>query len=136
MRRNAVELGHAAFGEAPETLDPVHVVLAHGELMSLQWSPCNQATAYWIDVGSSAGGSQYYQSQSLPATTLSATVSNLPTNGGTVYVTLYSLVNGVWLNNQYTYTAYNVGIALGVMQTPTPGSTLSGNVWRSLSQWH
>jgi len=99
-----------------------------GSAVTFQWSPCNQATAYRIDVGSSAGGNQYYQSQSLPATTLSATVSNLPTNGGTVYVTLYSLVNGVWLNNQYTYTAYNAGSALGVMQTPTPGSTLSGNV--------
>ncbi|MGB8885956.1 MAG: hypothetical protein WCC87_04490 [Candidatus Korobacteraceae bacterium] len=41
------------------------------------------------------------------------------------------MVNGQWLNNpnnQYTYTAYNAGSALGVMQTPTPGSTLSGNV--------
>jgi sugar lactone lactonase YvrE len=99
-----------------------------GSAVTFQWSACNQATAYWIDVGSSTGGSQYYQSQSLPATTLSATVSNLPTNGSTVYVTLYSLVNGVWLNNQYTYTAYNVSSGLGVMQTPTPGSTLSGNV--------
>ncbi len=99
-----------------------------GSAVTFQWSACNQATAYWIDVGSSTGGSQYYQSQSLPATTLSATVSNLPTNGSTVYVTLYSLVNGQWLNNQYTYTAYNVSSGLGVMQTPTPGSTLSGNV--------
>jgi hypothetical protein len=41
---------------------------------------------------------------------------------------MYSLIDGQWLYNQYTYTAYNAGSALGVMQTPTPGSTLSGNV--------
>jgi hypothetical protein len=44
-----------------------------------------------------------------------------------VYVTLYSLVNGQWLNNQYTYTSFSLSAALAVMQTPTPGSTLSGN---------
>ena len=51
----------------------------------------------------------------------------MPTDGSTVYVTLYSLVGGQWLANAYTYTAFNQAGALGVMQTPIPGSTLSGN---------
>jgi hypothetical protein len=50
------------------------------------------------------------------------------TDGSTVYVTLYSLVGAQWLGNSYTYTAYNASGALGVMQTPTPGSILSGNI--------
>ena len=45
-----------------------------------------------------------------------------------MYVTLYSLVGAQWLGNSYTYTAYNASGALGVMQTPTPGSILSGNI--------
>ncbi len=58
---------------------------------------------------------------------LTVTVNGLPTDGSTVYVTLYSLVGGNWIANAYTYTAFSSTGALGVMQTPTPGSTLSGN---------
>jgi hypothetical protein len=65
----------------------------------------DQATAFWIDVGSVAGGNQYYQSQSLATTVFSAKVTGLPTDGSTVYVTMYSLINGQWQNNQYTYTS-------------------------------
>jgi len=33
------------------------------------------------------------------------TIYNLPANGGTIYVTLYSLVGGQWLSNRYTYVS-------------------------------
>jgi len=33
---------------------------------------------------------------------LTTTANGLPTNGSTVYVTLYSLVGGQWLSNAYT----------------------------------
>ena len=36
----------------------------------------------------------------------SATVTGLPSNGETIYATLYSLINGVWQSVQYTYTAF------------------------------
>jgi hypothetical protein len=35
----------------------------------------------------------------------SVTVSNLPTNGKTVYVSLFSLVGKTWVQEAYTYTA-------------------------------
>ena len=44
-----------------------------------------------------------------------------------MYITLYCLVGGNWLNNQYTYTAYSAGGATGKITTPTPGSTLTGS---------
>jgi hypothetical protein len=56
-------------------------------------------------VGSTPGGNQYHQSQTLPTTVFSAKVSGLPTNGSTVYVTMYTLIGGQWFNNQYTYTS-------------------------------
>ena len=59
---------------------------------------------------------------------LTTTANGLPTNGSTVYVTLYSMVGGQWIANSYTYTAFNPSGERGVMQTPAPGSTLSGNV--------
>ena len=96
-----------------------------GSSATFQWFGPPQTTAFWIDVGSSAGGNQYYQSGSLPTSILSATVNSLPTNGSTVYVTLYWLINGSWISNPYTYTAFNVAVADAAMQTPTPGSTLT-----------
>ncbi len=76
--------------------------------VTFEWYGPSEAAAYQIDVGSSAGGSQYYQSGRLPASTLSGTVAALPTNGSTVYVTLSWLINGSWVSNQYTYTASGV----------------------------
>jgi hypothetical protein len=73
--------------------------------VTFQWNGPTTATAFQIEVGSSPGGSQYYQSGTLPATTLSATVATLPTNGRTVYVTLSWFADGSWVNNSYTYTA-------------------------------
>ena len=95
--------------------------------VTFNWSAGAGASAYWLDVGSSPGGNQYYQSGNL-GNVLTATVHGLPSNGSTVYVTLYSLVGGQWLNNQYTYTAFSLSSALAVMQSPMPGSTLSGNI--------
>jgi Divergent InlB B-repeat domain len=92
--------------------------------VAFTWSAGSGATAYWIDAGSMAGGHDYYSSGNLGNVT-STNVSGLPTNGGTVYITLYSLVSGNWLTNAYTYTAYNLAAAGGVLTSPNPGSTLT-----------
>ena len=97
-----------------------------GSSVTFNWTAGAGASAYWVDVGSAAGGNNYYSSGNL-GNVLTAAVNGLPTNGGTVYVTLYSLVSGQWLSNAYTYTAFNLTGAGGVMSTPTPGSTLTGS---------
>jgi hypothetical protein len=94
--------------------------------VTFNWTAGSSATAYWIDAGSVAGGNQYYQSGNM-GNVLSATVSGLPTDGSTVYITLYSLIGGQWLSNAYTYTALNSASALGAMVSPVPNSTISGN---------
>ena len=101
--------------------------LLTGPTVTFKWDASDPATAYWIDVGSNVGGNQYYQSQSLPNATFSATVSGLPADGRTIYVTMYSLIGGQWVYNQYTYTAYSNANNKGVITTPAPGSTLSSN---------
>jgi len=119
---------NAAFAQSQAIVtSPVPNSTLTGSSVTFQWTPSAVATAYWIDVGAVAGGNQYYQSGSLSTSTLSATVSDLPTNGSTVYVTLYSLIGGGWTPNAYTYTAYNAAAAGGVLTTPTPSSTLSGS---------
>ena len=97
-----------------------------GSTVTFTWTAGQSATAYWLDAGSSAGGNQYYQSGNL-GNVLTTTASGLPSNGSTVYVTLYSYVSGVWLSTGYTYTAYNLAAAGGVITTPTPGSMLNGS---------
>ncbi len=96
-----------------------------GSTVTFDWTAGAGATNYWLDVGSTSGGNQYYQSGPL-GNVLTVTVNGLPTDGSTVYVTLYSYVGGQWLGTTYTYTAF--GYTLAMMQSPTPGSILSGNV--------
>ncbi len=91
-----------------------------------QWTAGAGATAYWLDVGSVAGGNQYSQSGNLGNVT-STTVSGLPTDGSTIYVTLYSLVGSQWTGNAYTYTALNAVGGLSQIQSPAPGTLLSGS---------
>ena len=98
-----------------------------GPTVTFDWTAGTGSSAYWLDLGNVPGGNQYYQSGNL-GNVLTATVNGLPTDGSTVYATLYSLVGGQWVANAYTYTAFSGSSSLGVMQTPTPGSTLSGNV--------
>ena len=112
----------------PGLYNPVSGSTLAGSTATFQWYGPPNATAFWIDVGSTAGGNTYYQSGSLPTSTLSATVSGLPTNGSTVFVTLYWMINGSWVSNPYTYTAFNSNGGRGVMTTPAPGSTLGGSV--------
>ena len=97
-----------------------------GTTVTFNWTAGTGATGYWLDIGNVPGGNQYYQSGNL-GTVLTTTVNSLPSDGSTVYVTLYSLISGNWLSRAYTYTAYNSGSTKGVITTPTPGSTLSGS---------
>jgi hypothetical protein len=57
--------------------------------------------------------------------TTSLTVT-LPTNGATLYIRLWSVINGVFIYNDYTYSESSVGAA--TMISPAPGSTLAGPV--------
>ncbi len=98
-----------------------------GSTATFLWMASNVATNYWIDIGKEAGGNEYYQSGTLSSTTFSAAVNSLPTDGSTVYVTLYSLINGSWVSTTYTYTASGTSGTPAVMQTPTPGSNLTGS---------
>jgi hypothetical protein len=97
-----------------------------GSTVTFTWYPSAAASAYWLDIGSSAGANNYYSSGNL-GSALSTTVAGLPTNGSTVYATLYSLVNGNWQYNSYTYTAFNAGAETAALTTPPPSTTLAGS---------
>ena len=118
---------YTAFNAAAGVMtSPANGSTLSGSSVSFNWTAGEGASAYWVDVGSSAGGNNYYSSGNL-GSVLTVTVNGLPTNGSTVYATLYSLIGGAWFGNAYTYTAFKATAGLAVMQTPTQGSTLSGN---------
>jgi hypothetical protein len=98
----------------------------NGNSVAFSWTAGVGAAAYWLDAGSTAGAHDIYSSGNL-GNVLTTTVSGLPTNGSTVYVTLYSEVGGQWFGNAYTYTAFSLAAAAGVLTAPTPGSVLSGS---------
>ncbi len=75
-----------------------------GNTQTFTWSAGSGATAYWLDIGSTPGGNQYYQSGNL-GNVLTTTVYSLPADGSTIYATLYSYVGGNWLYNSYQYVS-------------------------------
>jgi hypothetical protein len=103
---------------------PVPSSILSGSSVTFSWRAGVGASAYWLDAGTEAEGDEYYQSGNL-GNVLTTAVSGLPTNGSTVYVTLYSLVNGQWTPTVYTYTAFAGGRA--AIYSPASPSTLTGS---------
>ena len=74
-----------------------------GSSVTFTWSAASGATAYWLDVGTAAGGSDRYGQNEGLAT--SQTVTGLPTGGSTIYVRLWTALHGQWQYTDYTYKA-------------------------------
>ncbi len=91
-----------------------------GTSTTFRWFPVAGAN-YWVDIGSTQGGNNYYQSGNI-GTVLSLTVNNLPSDGSPVWVTWWYLINGSWSYIEYQYTAAGPG----QITSPTNGSTLTG----------
>jgi hypothetical protein len=120
--------GMNAAGALTVGLPPAGAVLttpAPGSTLSsrvatFRWMVASGASAYSLSVGSTPGGTQYYQSGNL-GNALTAVVSTLPANGSTIYVTLYSLFGVEWSGNSYTYTSVSTK-ALDFGPPPSTGA--------------
>jgi kumamolisin len=111
----------------PGIYSPVNDSTLTATSATFEWHAYTGATAYWLDVGSTQGGNNYYSSGSLSTSTFSETVTTLPSNGSTVYATWYYLLNGSWVPTGYTYTAFGGASSKGVITSPVPSSTLTGS---------
>jgi len=93
-----------------------------GSSATFVWSASAGGTGYWLYLGSTgAGSSNLYSSGTLPGT--SATVNGLPTNGETIYATLFTRIDGAWKPVSYKYTTANTGGPLKITTTSCPGGT-------------
>jgi len=74
-----------------------------GTSATFNWSSGVAVTRYWLFAGLWEGGNTLYSAD--PGTDLSATITNLPTTGQTVYIRLWSYIDGAWQSSDTTYTA-------------------------------
>ena len=91
-----------------------------GSMVTFQWT-AGSATAYALTLSSSLRGVDIYNSGTLHS--LSVTVNNIPTDGRTVYATLYSQINNSWVSTPYTYHASNGAASPTPSPTATPTAT-------------
>ena len=71
---------------------------------SFTWTAGTGVTTYKLDIGSSAGASNYYAGAEGVAQ--SVVVAGLPSNGSAVWVRLSSKINGVFQFSDYSFTSY------------------------------
>jgi hypothetical protein len=106
-----------------------------GTSATFTWSASSAATGYYLWIGTQGVGSNdlYNSEEKSPATT-SYTFNQLPTNAQTIYVRLITNFNGVWLHNDYTYTAATAAQLTG----PALNSTFTGSsatfTWTSVAK--
>ena len=97
-----------------------------------QWSAGTSASVYQLNLSTIAPGSS--ELYSYKGTALSTAVSMLPAHGVTVYATIYSKIDGVWLSNAYVYTESGSPTP-AALTSPTPGlGTILGST-NVLFQW-
>ena len=114
----------------PQITQPAPGSTLAGASQVFQWSAGTSISQYWLYVGSAPGGNDLYDQDR--GTTLSASVSGLPTDGRTLYVRLWWLRSGTWAFADFTFTAASGG-ANPRITTPPPGATLAGTT--QVFQW-
>jgi hypothetical protein len=70
---------------------------------TFSWTAGTGVSGYKLDVGTTVGASNLFSG--IAGTSLSASVSGLPTTGVTLWARLSSNINGVWQSADYSYTA-------------------------------
>lgn len=108
---------------APQITSPIPGSALSGSTVTFQWSAGSGIELYALDVGNTEGASDIYDENS--HTNLSRVVSNIPTDGRTIWVRLCWRVNGQWFNKSVSYTG--IKPEAPKMSSPAPGSTLVGS---------
>lgn len=94
-----------------------------GASVTFSWTAGVGVSMYYLFVGNSPGAADLYAAGQGLAT--SGTVSGLPTDGRTLYVRLWSYINGTWQYRDYAYTAAVIATPAAIT-SPTPGTQLPG----------
>jgi hypothetical protein len=93
----------APTGNLAQMLSPAVGTILPSSTVAFNWS-AGKASGYRVFIGNSLGAADIYNSGTVGAH--SVIVNNIPTNGVTIYVRLFSKVKRKWKYIDYTYTAY------------------------------
>ena len=96
-----------------------------GSSATFQWTAGGGVTDYELRLGTTGASSKDVFLLITTALT-SGVVTNIPINGKPLYARMYSMVNGAWQYQDYTYTEYITPVP-AALTSPAPGSTLTGS---------
>lgn len=113
----------AGAGTVARITDPTWGSIFTSNSRTFTWDAGVNVTQYWLFIGSTLGAYDIYNADMGAAR--SVTVNNLPTDGRKLYLTLFSMINGEWHQNQYVYTAMSFEKAK--MVSPVDGATFSSS---------
>lgn len=110
--------------DIPATIiSPVNGSTLSGSSTTFTWNAGTGVTGYYLWVGTAPGA---YNLVNMGKITTTSTTASLPTAGATIYVRLWSVINGTPSQyNDYTFTEASTVPA--VIISPVNGSTLSGS---------
>ena len=112
-------------GTAATMTSPVGGSVLPGSTVTFSWTTGAGATQYSLYLGTAPGGFDVAFVNA--GTKTSTTINNLPTNGTPLYATLYTLINGAFQSNAYTYTeAGSSSGGAAKMISPAAGANLGG----------
>jgi hypothetical protein len=100
---------------------PTPSTLLPGPNVTFSWTAGVEATGYTLWLGSTGVGSNNLLNSGNKTVT-SLAVTNLPTNGETIYVRLFTNFSSTLVHTDYTYTA----VQQAAMSAPTPSTLLPG----------
>ena len=84
---------------------PSNAAVLPGASVQFQWSDHGHGVEQWLlDIGTAFDGSDLLEGN-YPGTQTSVQVNGLPTNGETLYIRLWYLIDGIWGWVDYEYTA-------------------------------
>jgi serine protease len=119
-------IGGTTSPEKSQITSPANGSTFSSSSVAFTWSTGSGVSQYWLYVGNSAGANDIYAADQ--GTSLSRTVSGIPTDGRTIYVRLWSSLSSGWQYADYTYKAFTgTTIAKAVMTSPANGSTFSSS---------
>jgi hypothetical protein len=96
-----------------------------GATATFQWNAGTGVSRYYFFVGLWQGANSIFGQDM--GTNQQATVTNLPVDGSTLYVRLWSYIDTGWQYNDYTYKAAGTLTPVkAAMTAPAAGSTLAG----------
>ena len=97
-----------------------------GSSQTFTWNTGGVVTNYELWVGTTGVGSHNLYGYGARSSSLSATVTNLPTTGVLVYVRLITYINGVGQSYDYSFTASGTA-APSVLTSPTNNSQFTSS---------